>query len=239
MSKAAAPAPEAAASATPAEKGDTLLTAAPPAKVAETKAVEAVKTDPKPEAGDSSASKAEGQTKPGETKTAAAQPAEPAKVVPEKYDLKAPEQSTMSAAHLERIASEAKERGLTAQEAQALVERDARVIALERESLTTAWDGTRKAWREEAQADKEFGGERFKESLEGVKRLLEKYAPPKLIEVLETTGTGDNPDLFRFLARLARAAREDKVPGGGAPAGGPLRAADAIYGEILKESMKP
>jgi hypothetical protein len=230
MSKATATAPEAAAPATPAAKGDTLLTAPPAAPAAGEN-----KTGTQPEAGDSSA-KAEGQTKPGESKTAAAQPAEPAKVVPEKYDLKAPEQSSMSAAHLERIASEAKERGLTAQEAQAIVDRDAKVIALERESLTTAWDGTRKAWREEAQADKEFGGEHFKESLEGVKRLLEKYAPPKLVEVLETTGTGDNPDLFRLLARLARAMREDKVVTGGASPGGPVRAADAIYGQILKES---
>jgi hypothetical protein len=47
-----------------------------------------------------------------------------AKVVPEKYDLKLPEASLLDASHVEKLTAFAKERGLSNDEAQALLERE-------------------------------------------------------------------------------------------------------------------
>ena len=58
------------------------------------------------------------QTPPAEPPKSA--PASPAKIVPEKYDLKIPDGALITPADVERIATFAKERGLSNEEAQAV-----------------------------------------------------------------------------------------------------------------------
>ena len=125
---------------------------------------------------------------------------------PEKYTLKMPKESLLEASALERIEAEARKRGLSNEDAQALLDRDHSTVNGFMESRKTAMAGIVKEWQEEWHSDKELGGDRFKESTEGARRVLEKFATPKLLEELRATGFGNYPEFGRFLYNIYKAA---------------------------------
>lgn len=65
---------------------------------------------------------------------------------------------------------------------------------------TAEWQELQKTWLKEIQVDPEFGGDRFNESSEGVKRLLDKYGSPELKKILDR-GMGNNPEFLRMMMR--------------------------------------
>jgi hypothetical protein len=52
-------------------------------------------------------------------------------------------------------------------------------------------------------------GKAFDGNLAGAKGLLQKFGDPKLMETLEATGMGNNPDVVRFLVKVAKQFGED------------------------------
>ena len=164
--------------------------------------------------------------------TPAAKPDAPAAkaAVPEKYELKLPENSTLNAASVEKIASFAKERGLSQDQAQALLEREHSAVKenadKQQESLKTAQN----AWLEQAQKDTEIGGDKFKENAELSKRVVERFGSDALKKALNETGLGNHPELVRMIVRIGKAMSEDQLVLPGAGAGEKKNMADTFYG---------
>lgn len=185
------------------------------AKVEETK-TEQVKTEPaKTEPVATTAITEPVKTEPAKTEPAAkTEPVKP--VVPEKYDLKVPEGSKLSAKELETISAQAKEKGLSNEQAQLLVNtRHEAVKGYEAAELQRIKDSSSQ-WLEQLKADKEIGGERFNESIENAKRVVAKYTDPDFQTFLNTSGLGNHPMVVRAFAKIGKAFGEDHWKDGAA-----------------------
>ncbi len=131
---------------------------------------------------------------------------EPKSVVPEKYDLKMPDGSPLTKAYSEKIASYAKEQGLSNEAAQKVLERDHSVVTDFVEAQRAALKERSEAWVTELEGDKEFGGDHFNKNVELVHRVVDQFAPEDLKQTLRETGYGNHPGLVRFLHRICQAA---------------------------------
>jgi hypothetical protein len=72
--------------------------------------------------------------------------------------LKLPEGSLLDAKAVEEISAFAKAQGLTPEKAQALLERESKLVATKADEQKSQWDKVTVGWVDEAKADKEIGG---------------------------------------------------------------------------------
>lgn len=149
---------------------------------------------------------------------------EPAKVVPEKYDLKLAEDSPLDPSALERIAALAKAQGMTQEEAQVAVE-------LQEEDVKAFIKEQKDKWHADSVADKEIGGEKLTENIALANRFFDKYGSPALKTYLERTGLGSHPEVVRLFVRLGAEDGNDKFVQPGSTVVSDTRSvADKFYG---------
>lgn len=136
----------------------------------------------------------------------------PAKsVVPEKYDLKLPEKSLLPESAIEDISSYAKEKGLSNEQAQELVnDRNNAITGFVEREQAKLKDMSNK-WAEEVAKDKEIGGDALPKNAELAKRVLEKFFPEDVRKFLNDSGFGNHPGLVRGFVRLAKQMSEDQL----------------------------
>lgn len=152
-----------------------------------------------------------------------------------KYDLKLPEGSQLGADAVEKISSFAKEKGLSNEQAQAILEHEDEAVSSFAEYQKQQYEQTRNAWVEEVKNNKEYGGEKLNESLAHAKRVLEKYDPTgALRKALNDTGYGDFPPLVEFFVKLGRSSSEDKLVTSGTQGTGNKSIEDIFYGNKEK-----
>jgi hypothetical protein len=85
-------------------------------------------------------------------------------------------------------------------------------------------------WAEQAQTDKEYGGDKFKENLAYVGKALSEFATPEMGELLKTTGLINHPEMLRVFYRIGKAMSADnKVVIGGAGNTPPKSPAQRMY----------
>lgn len=132
-------------------------------------------------------------------------------VVPEKYELKLPDDSPLDPVRVEKIAAFAKEHKLSQEAATA-------ILQSEHEAAASVIEGQKKqhkveaaAWLEQTMADPEVGGEKGKEKIELASRVVTRFGSPELIQTLDTTGLGNHKELVRMLYRIGSAMREDQL----------------------------
>lgn len=166
---------------------------------------------------------------PAAPATKEAQAAQP--VVPEKYDLKAPDGSYLNPKQLEAVAEYSKGKKLTAEQAQELVNREHGAIKSFVEAQQAELKSKSEQWGKDARADKEIGGERFGEVTEGAKRVLAKIGNPTITKFLEDTGYGNHPDVIRMFAKLIPLFKEDTLVLPGSQATGTKSTAELFYGK--------
>ena len=178
-----------------------------------TKVVDAVKTDVKAD------SKTDVKADATKTTTKAADDKTETDATVVKYDLKLPDGSLLPAARVEEIVTFAKERGLSNENAQAVLERENQAVAQHVEGAKTDLKEKSVVWVKELEADKEFGGTAFKENAELSKRFLKKFADEETLDALDSTGLGNHPGLFKMMVRAAKSMAEDKFihPNSAAP----------------------
>lgn len=153
-----------------------------------------------------------------------------AKIVPEKYDLKLPEGSLLDAKAIETISSYAKEKGLSNDEAQALINRDSSLVAEYKNSQETAFKQVAETWVSQVKEDKEIGGASFKENAELAKRVIKKFATDDFSKVLDNTGLGNHPELVRVFVRIGKQMGEDKFVNATHVGAEKKSIADRVYG---------
>lgn len=153
------------------------------------------------------------------------------KVVPEKYDLKLPEKALLDTTHLEKIASFAKERGLSNEEAQTLVERENGAVSSFQEGLIAKQKALADTWVNAAKTDKEIGGEAFTKNVELAHRAIDRFATPELKKELDATGLGNHPELVRMFVRVGKSMSEDQFFKADSQTSGKKSAAETLYGD--------
>jgi hypothetical protein len=163
---------------------------------------------------------------------AAVAPAAAVKPTDIKYDLKAPKDSTLDSAWLDKTAAFARERGLSPEQAQAIVDRDALSMTYHAEQQGTAVKAVIDGWAAEAKADKEIGGEAFGKNAELAKRVIDKYGSDTFKKSLDETGFSNNPELLRLLVRIGKQMGEDSfVLPRSQPQSTGKSMAEVLYGE--------
>lgn len=157
-----------------------------------------------------------------------------ANTAPEKYDLKIPDGSILTNEDLERISGYAREKGLSQEQAAELlnVENEAAnkgYKAYEAKQLAVL-EAEQKRWIEEGKADPEIGGDKWEESAELAKRVVDKFGTKELKEGLEKSGLGNYHEFVKLMSRIGRAMDSDKLVIGSQSDKMPKSIAERLYG---------
>lgn len=128
-----------------------------------------------------------------------------------KEALKVPKDSQLSAAAVDEIVAFAKAHGLSQEQAQAHLEREAQVRTGVRADIQKEVDAKVNEWTEESENDKEFGGDKFKETQVRCNALLKKHGSEKFVKALIESGLSNHPEVIRFMNRVAKTMDPDQL----------------------------
>jgi len=149
-------------------------------------------------------------------------------VAPEAYaDFSLPEGVQLDSAVMGEFGTLAKELNLSQDQAQKLVDLQAKATAGTAQQLQAAIDKQADQWAADAKSDKEYGGDKFDENLAVSKAALDKFATPEFRAFLEQSKLGNHPEMLRAFYRIGQAVGQDGfVPG---RAGGAKGVAQSMY----------
>jgi hypothetical protein len=145
------------------------------------------------------------------------------------YKLAKPKDSRLSDADMERIESYAKDQGLSKEAAEKLVENQDNAHHEYIESLQAEHKQVIKQWVDDVRTDKELGGEKFGESAEYAKSVVDRFGTDKFREYLNDTGYGNNPEVVRIFARIGKAMAPDTIVKEHSPSTGQRSLEDVFY----------
>lgn len=159
--------------------------------------------------GETTLTKAEGQSTETKADTKKAEPVDYAKWSP-----KAVEGVQRDEKLLGQFREFAKKHSLSPELAQAVVDFDDARTKSEADAYRAERERTRKDWVDSFKNDKEFGGSKWSETEADLSRAMKRFADDGLRKALDESGLGDHPDVLRFVARIGKAMREDSIAGG-------------------------
>lgn len=108
----------------------------------------------------------------------------------------------------------AKGKNLSQEAAQEAVNMAAELQQQNVTKLQEAIETQSQQWAKDTLADKEFGGDKFKENLSVALRARDQFATPELKQLLETSKLGNHPEVVRFFYRVGQSISQDGfVPG--------------------------
>ena len=138
---------------------------------------------------------------------------------PEKYeDWKLPEGVVLEGENKGEVEAIFKELDLSQEKAQKLVDYE---VKLRQQAADAAWDTFEKLvsdWGDAAKKDAEFGGNesKFKESMVHAVRARDEFGTAEFKQMLDSTGTGNHPEMIRFLYKVGKALGDAPMLKGGA-----------------------
>ena len=133
---------------------------------------------------------------------------------PDTYaDFVMPEGVELDSALLTEATPLFKELGLNQDQAQKLVDFQAKQAQASSESQVDAFNQLMNDWQEQSKNDKEFGGDKFEENVGIARSAIDKFGTPELKQLLEEHGVGNHPEVIRFMVKVGKLTAED-VPGG-------------------------
>lgn len=103
----------------------------------------------------------------------------------------------------------AKEAGIDSKAASKLVAWDFARQKKFDESLTQSVKQLNEDWLKELKADKDFGGDKLKETLASASKFLHKYGGEEVAIQLGKLGVGNHPGLLKLMAKAGQALGED------------------------------
>jgi hypothetical protein len=170
-----------------------------------------------------------GNTPPATPPASDAPPATPP-ATPPAIKLELPNDSKLAQSDIDRIAATARERGLSQEQATALLtEADTAARGFEGRLLESV-KAKHTEWVAAVAADPELGGAKLETTKALAQRTVDKFMSQSLRDELKTTGYGDHPELVRFLAKVGAALGEDTPPAGDKPAQRNKAPEDVLYG---------
>lgn len=135
---------------------------------------------------------------------------------PEAYtDFTVPEGIEMDGDTLDAFKGLAKELNIPQEAAQKLVDLQTKLAAKQVEDLQSAVVAQSQKWAAEVKNDPELGGENYDKSVASAIKVIQAFGDPALTELLNDSGLGNHPALFKFCHRISAAISEDKfvMPG--------------------------
>jgi hypothetical protein len=171
---------------------------------------------------------------------------------PEKYeDFKVPDGVTLDTKAVEAFSPLFRELNLTQDQAQKLVDVQAKVLsdaatayqaqlkddAFALEQVGAVLGNQRESWGKALKADGEIGGKDYDKNVQTAQRAIARFGSPELKNILKTTGLGNHPEFVRFCLKVGHTVTEDSTAlGGGAAAGSRKSNEDVFYGGEQKAS---
>jgi hypothetical protein len=76
------------------------------------------------------------------------------------------------------------------------------------------WGEQQAAWVKDAKGDKEYGGEKFNQNIAVAVKAREAFGTPEFIEMLDSSGLGNHPEMVRFLFRVGSQISEGRMVAG-------------------------
>lgn len=135
---------------------------------------------------------------------------------PEAYeDFNLPEGMEMDVEILGEFKSLAKELNIPQAKAQQLIDFQSQLASKQAEAYQAAVTKQAQDWAAEIKNDPEIGGENYDKSVASAIKVIQSFGDPALTELLNTSGLGNHPALFKFCHRISAAISEDKfvLPG--------------------------
>lgn len=142
---------------------------------------------------------------------AADKPAEPKPQVPEKYEFKYPEGYQADEAALGEYSTAFKELGLTNEQAQRLVDMDAKRSVSSTEASVAAHKQQVESWVGELKSDPEFGGAKFEANVGIANKALAAFGSPELTQFFKDTGLGNHPQLVKAFHKIGSQLGEGSI----------------------------
>lgn len=134
---------------------------------------------------------------------------------PEKYEFKAPDGMDLDTEAVAAFEPLARELNLSQEAAQKLVD----IYASRMSALGSAQQAQalqqRQGWEAAVRSDKDLGGQNLESTLNAGKQALKQFGTPELVNLLNHTGLGSNPEFVRFCATVGKAMAEDTFHRGG------------------------
>lgn len=150
---------------------------------------------------------------------------------PEAYeDFKLPEGMEMDQEVLGEFKTLAKELNIPQAKAQQLIDFQTQLANKQAEQYQAAVTKQAQDWAAEIKNDPDVGGENYDKSVESAIKVIQSFGDPALTELLNTSGLGNHPALFKFCHRISAAISEDKfvLPGSQANAPKEMSIVDAF-----------
>lgn len=120
-----------------------------------------------------------------------------------------PQDALLPAAALAEVQAFAKEHGINAKAAQAILDgRNAAVVA-NRQADEAAYTKLVQGWENEIKADKEMGGDSYDANTALMDKTLKSFASEQFLKDLESSGLIHQPEFRRFLLRVGKSGAED------------------------------
>lgn len=149
--------------------------------------------------------------------TSAAEPAsDPAPSVVEDYEIEVGDDSNLSQADLDAIATIASEKGLNKEQADALVTERETFLKQGLDLSASRLAEKHKNLESEFYKDLDFVGEKKAESFASISRAVSTFGDEKLVEALSDPNIGLNLPLAKFLKNIGDAMKDDGFEGKGA-----------------------
>lgn len=146
------------------------------------------------------------------------------------YQFKAVDGVELDKGALDAFLPVAKELGLTAEQAQKLVDLQSGFV----KQQAQGYIDQQAKWVEDIKNDPEFGGAKFDETIRLGKAAVE-FAGPEFKDFLNASGMGNNPFVVKALAKFGTKFATDKVVGGESRnPGGETKAEDVFFPSMKK-----
>ncbi|UHG99196.1 hypothetical protein [Pseudomonas sp. 7-41] len=135
---------------------------------------------------------------------------------PETYeDFTLPDGMEMDVEILGEFKNLAKELNIPQAKAQQLIDFQSQLATKQAEAYQAAVTKQAQDWAASIKSDPEVGGENYDKSVASAIKVIQSFGDPALTELLNTSGLGNHPALFKFCHRISAAISEDKfvLPG--------------------------
>lgn len=141
---------------------------------------------------------------------------------PEAYeDFSLPEGMEMDADVLGEFKNLAKELNIPQAKAQQLIDFQTQLATKQAEEYQAAVTKQSQEWAASIKNDPEIGGENYDKSVASAIKVIQSFGDPALTELLNQSGLGNHPALFKFCHRISAAISEDKFVLSGSQADAP------------------
>lgn len=153
---------------------------------------------------------------------------------PEAYaDFTLPEGYEMDGEILESFKGLAKELNVSQEKAQKFIDLQTQLATKQAEAYQAAVVAQGQQWAAEIKNDPQLGGENYDKSVASAVKVIQAFGDESLSHLLNESGLGNHPALFKFCHRISAAISEDKFVMPGSQSNKPQqRDADVLFGDL-------